>query len=68
MGKRRWQGMSEGERQEFMAKARAKIKLTKAQRSEIGRKAVSARWVKARDAKQSDESVGGTKKRKSQKP
>jgi hypothetical protein len=51
MGKKRWQGTSEAERQEFMAKARARIKLTKAERSEIGRKAVNARWAKARAAK-----------------
>ena len=52
MGKKRWQGTSEAERQEFMAKARARIKLTKVERSEIGRKAVNARWAKARAAKE----------------
>ncbi len=51
MSKKRWQGTSEAERQEFMAKARAKIKLTKAERSDIGRKAVNARWAEARAAK-----------------
>src|SRR5215813_14142301 len=51
MGKRRWHGMKEAERKEFMAKARAKIKLTKAERSEIGRKAITARWAKARASK-----------------
>jgi hypothetical protein len=68
MGKKRWQGMNEGERQEFMAKARAKIKLTKAERSEIGRKAVNARWVKARSAKQIGDTAGRTKRRKTRKP
>jgi len=57
MGKKRWQGMSEAERREFMTKARAKIKLTKAERSEIARKAVNARWAKARAAKQADETA-----------
>ena len=57
MGKKRWKGTSEAQRQEFMAKARAKIKLTKAERSEIGRKAVSARWAKTRAAKQTDKPV-----------
>ena len=61
MGKKRWQGTSEAERQEFMAKARARIKLTKAERSEIGRKAVNARWAKARAAK--DAGKGQTKTR-----
>jgi hypothetical protein len=54
MGKKRWQGMNDAERREFMAKARAKIKLTKAERSEIGRNAVNARWAKARAAKQTE--------------
>ena len=58
MGKKRWQGTSEAERQEFMAKARAKIKLTKAERSEIGRNAVNARWAKVRAAKQTAETGG----------
>ena len=61
LGKRRWAGMTEAERQEFMAKARAKIKLTEAERSEIGRKAVSARWAKARAAKLAGESAGAAK-------
>ncbi len=56
MGKKRWQGTSEAERQEFMAKARARIKLTKAERSEIGRKAVNARWAKAKAAKEAGKS------------
>lgn len=60
MGKKRWQGTSEAERQEFMAKARARIKLTKAERSEIGRKAVNARWARARAAK--DAGKGQNKK------
>ena len=62
MGRKRWQGTSEAERQEFMAKARSKIKLTKAERSEIGRKAVSARWAKVRAAKDAGK-VSQTKKR-----
>jgi hypothetical protein len=57
MGKKRWQGMSDTERREFMAKARAKIKLTKAERSEIGRNAVNARWAKARAAEQTAETA-----------
>ncbi len=64
MGKKRWQGTSEAERQEFMAKARARIKLTKAERSEIGRKAVNARWAKARAAKQTGEPAARKEKRK----
>ena len=66
MGKRRWAGMTEAERQDFMANARAKIRLTDAERSEIGRKAVNARWAKARAAKQSDK-PGRTKKGKARK-
>jgi len=58
MGKRRWAGMAEAERQDFMAKARAKIKLTDAERSEIGRKAVNARWAKARASKTAGKSAG----------
>jgi hypothetical protein len=57
LGKRRWAGITEGERQEFMAKARSKIKLTKAERSEIGRKAVNARWAEARASKKTDQST-----------
>ena len=57
MGKKRWQGMNEAERREFMAKARAKIKLTKGERSEIGRKAVNARWAKARAEKETAETA-----------
>ena len=67
MGKKRWQGMNEAERREFMAKARAKIKLTKGERSEIGRKAVNARWAKARAEKETDKPIGGIKARKSRK-
>ena len=63
MGKRRWAGMTEAERQDFMAKARAKIRLTDAERSEIGRKAVNARWARARAVKQS-EKPSQTKKRR----
>jgi hypothetical protein len=33
--------------------------LTKAERSEIGRKAVAARWAKARAAKNNEKSKGG---------
>jgi len=67
MGKKRWEGTSEAERQEFMAKARARIKLTKAERSEIGRKAVNARWAKVREAKQTGQSADRQKKRRSRK-
>ncbi len=67
MGKKRWQGTSEAERQEFMAKARARIKLTKAERSEIGRKAVNARWAKVRAAKQTGQSADRQKKRRPRK-
>lgn len=67
MGKQRWQGMSEAERKDFMAKARAKIKLTKAERSEIGRRAVNARWAKAKAVKQTEKPTGRTKRTKASK-
>lgn len=67
MGKRRWHGMSEAARKELMAKARARIKLTKAERSEIGRRAVSARWAKARAAKQAENPVARKERRKPRK-
>ena len=70
LGKRRWAGMTENERKDFMAKARAKIKLTKAERSEIGRKAINARWAKAR-ASESVENPGdkeATKSRRKRAP
>jgi hypothetical protein len=64
MGKKRWQGTSDAERQEFMAKARARIKLTKAERSEIGRKAVNARWEKARATEKTGQPISRKEKRK----
>jgi hypothetical protein len=62
LGRKRWEGMTDAERQEFMAKARAKINLTEAERSEIGRKAVNARWAKARAAKSAGASAGAPKR------
>jgi len=51
MGKKRWAGLSEEQRNAAMEKARAERqrKLTKAQRSEIARGAVEARWKKWRE-------------------
>ena len=62
LGKKRWEGMTEADRQEFMARARSKIKLTEAERSEIGRKAVNARWARARASKPAGESAGAPKR------
>jgi hypothetical protein len=55
MARKRWADVPAEERKEALAKARAHIKLSAEERSEIGRKAVTARWAKARAAEQPNE-------------
>jgi hypothetical protein len=57
MARKRWADVPAEERKEALAKARAHIKLSAKERSEIGRKAVMARWAKARAAEQTAETA-----------
>jgi hypothetical protein len=62
LGKKRWARLTEAERQEFMAKARARISLTDKERAEIARKAINARWAKARGLKAFGKATGSLKR------